>query len=210
MQSNANSVNIGSATSDKKPYHHGDLRLALVENGMRLIETSDANHLSLREVARETGVSAAAVYRHFPDKAALMLALANEGMVRLGAAQRTATAGAGGGWDGFVASGVAYVRFAADNPALFRLVFSYVPPISLLDASLEQVGSAMRDLREDIQKLMPAHLTEAERKIAALHAWALVHGLAELILDGHVARDWAVIEKVVGGATPQLEARSSE
>ncbi len=65
MTYNDNSVNI-------KSYHHGDLRSALVEEGLRLLAASDAEHLSLREIARNAGVSATAVYRHFPDKEALL------------------------------------------------------------------------------------------------------------------------------------------
>ena len=71
----------------KKAYHHGDLRSALVEAGLRLLEARTADDLSLREVARAVGVSATAVYRHFPDKGALMAALAGEGLARLAEAQ---------------------------------------------------------------------------------------------------------------------------
>jgi AcrR family transcriptional regulator len=190
-----------------KTYHHGDLRSALIDSGLKLLKDrngrdggkSKGEDLGLREVARDVGVSATAIYRHFPDKGALMLALAHEGIERLGLAQRQATEAAGGGPAGFLASGMTYVRFAADNPALFRLIFSHVPATSLLDAELDDVGIAMRGLREDIAVLMPSHLGDLERKAAALHAWALVHGLAQLILDGHVGRDWGMIEKVLSG-----------
>lgn len=78
-------------TAAAKPYHHGDLRAALVAEGLLLIEEQDADDLSLRELARRVGVSATAVYRHFPDKAALMAALAGEALTRLAAAQRAAS-----------------------------------------------------------------------------------------------------------------------
>jgi AcrR family transcriptional regulator len=173
-------------------YHHGDLRSALIESGLKLLKARAKNgdhveDLGLREVARDVGVSATAIYRHFPDKAALMLALAHEGIERLGQAQRKASTKAGGGPKGFLASGLTYVRFAADNPAT-----------SLLDGHLDEVGTAMRGLREDIYNLMPPTMSELERKASALHAWALVHGLAELILDGHVGKDWKMVEMVLG------------
>ena len=184
----------------KKSYHHGDLRAALLEAGFKLLEDRKAEGLGLREVAREVGVSPTAIYRHFPDKSALMMALAHEGLERLGVAQQRAAKKAGGGRAALVARGVMYVRFAAENPALFRLIFSYAPPIDLLDAELDDVGSAMKGLREGIYEEMPIQFSEGEKKAATLHAWSLVHGLAELLLNGHIAKDWKLIEKVVGGA----------
>ena len=107
MASKDNTVNIPAGLkvkkkikrieAAKKPYHHGDLRGALLEAGQRLLQTRKADDLALREVARDVGVSATAVYRHFPDKGALLSALAQDGLDRLGQAQRQATAVAGGG-----------------------------------------------------------------------------------------------------------------
>lgn len=193
MTSNDNSVNI----APRKGYHHGDLRVSLVVAGLELLAERSADDLSLREVARHVGVSATAVYRHFPDKQALLSALAYEGMEQLGRLQRAASDKAGGGLDGFTASGATYVRFAVENPALFRLIFASAPPISLLDATPDKVGLAMRGLREDIAALMPAHLPAAARRRAALHAWSLVHGLAMLILDGQIDYDADEVERVI-------------
>ncbi len=188
-------------------YHHGDLRNALLEAGLKLIEDRSVDDLGLREVAREVGVSATAIYRHFPDKQALKAALAHEGLDRLAHAQRDASTQAGGGAAGFLASGLTYVRFAAANPVLFRLVFSYAQPTDLLDAEPGQVPAAMRGLRDDIARLLPPHWTAAQRKATALHAWALVHGLALLLLDKQIPPDWTLIEQVLAGfGTPLGEA----
>jgi AcrR family transcriptional regulator len=73
---------------EKRSYHHGDLRQALIEAGLTLLDVRAADALSLREVARAVGVSATAVYRHFPDKGALLDALAAEGLRKLADAQR--------------------------------------------------------------------------------------------------------------------------
>lgn len=181
----------------KKTYHHGDLRAALLEAGFKLLEDRQGEALGLREVAREVGVSPTAIYRHFPDKSALMLALAHEGLERLGIAQQRAAQKTPGARAALVARGVTYVRFASENPALFRLIFSCVPPISPLDAALDEVGLAMRGLREGIHASMPSHFSESEKKVATLLAWSLVHGLAELLLNGHIAKDWKMIERVV-------------
>jgi AcrR family transcriptional regulator len=196
MSGNANSVNT---KMPKRAYHHGDLRAALVETGMRLIEYSDADQLSLREVAREVGVSAAAVYRHFPDKAALLSALAAEGLERLGTAQRTAAAEAGFGPDGFTASGRTYVRFALKHPSLFRMIMSHTPQVDHFAADTEDVSSPMRWLRSSVAALAPEDATPEQHRQAALRAWTRVHGLAMLMLDGQIAAEDALIDAVIDG-----------
>jgi AcrR family transcriptional regulator len=200
MTGKTNSVNM-TEVSEKRSYHHGDLRSALIETGMRLIENSDAEHLSLREVAREVGVSAPAVYRHFPDKAALLTALAQEGLERLGVAQHAAAAQAGGGADGFNASGRAYVRFALKHPALFRLIMSYTPLIDHFAVPEDNVSSPMRLLRETVAALAPEGTEPAVMRAVALRAWSQVHGLAMLMLDGQVLPDDELIDAVIDGTT---------
>lgn len=200
----------GDAAEAPEPgrrYHHGDLRNALVEAGLRLIESRSADDLGLREVAREVGVSATAIYRHFPDKAALKAALAQAGIQRLARAQQQASAQAGGGTAGFLASGMTYVRFATDNPVLFRLVFSCAQPDDLLDAAPDTVSEAMRGLRAQVAELMPVSRSAAERKAVALQAWALVHGLAMLILDRQIPADWNLVERVLSGFGEGLKTR---
>jgi AcrR family transcriptional regulator len=195
-----------SAATEAPParrYHHGDLRNALVEAGLKLLEARgpDAaqDDLGLREVAREVGVSATAIYRHFPDKQALKAALAAEGLAQLAQRQQRASVQAGGGAAGFLASGLSYVHFAAEHPVLFRLVFSDAQHEDLLDAPPDQMSAAMRGLREDVDRLLPADWPAARRKATALHAWALVHGLAMLVLDQQIPPDWALIEQVLAG-----------
>jgi AcrR family transcriptional regulator len=196
MPSNANTVNI---KSPKRAYHHGDLRSALIEAGMRLIEFSDADQLSLREVAREVGVSAAAVYRHFPDKGAFLAALAVEGLDRLGAAQRTAAAEAGYGPEGFNASGRTYVRFALKHPALFKMIMSHTPQVDHFAVDATSVSSPMRWLRSSVAALAPERATAEQHRQAALRAWSKVHGLAMLMLDGQIAAEDALIDSVIDG-----------
>lgn len=193
MSEDDNSVNIGRRAT----YHHGDLRAALVEAGLAMLTEKPVEEISLREIARRVGVSATAVYRHFPDKQALLSAMAHEGMEALGRAQRVAHEAAGGGGTGFAASGATYVRFAVENPALFRLVFASPPTVSLIDLAPEKMSTAMRGLRDDIARLLPPGLPEAEQRAAALHAWSLVHGLAMLILDGQIAYDAAEVERII-------------
>lgn len=186
---NDNSVNIEVGN---RGYHHGDLWSAVLVAGHRLLEKSDAETLSLREIAREVGVSATAIYRHFPDKNALLLALAKQGMEQLAAQQ--ARANTTGDKAGFAASGQAYVRFAIANPALFRLIFSYLPAGAHPLESYEE-GSAAWLLRRDIGAIMGDDVSKDKQFAAAMRSWALVHGLAMLILDRQI--DPAIAEEMI-------------
>jgi AcrR family transcriptional regulator len=189
MSSNSNSVNI-----EKKPYHHGDLRQSLISEGLRMLGERDADSLSLRELARAVGVSATSVYRHFPDKEALMTALALEGLAQLGAAQRTASEAVGGGAAGFRETGRAYVRFALANPALFRLIFA--SPALLVGGVKSDLGSEAHDLLQ-ANAAAAAARGGGKPEVQAVQAWALVHGLAMLMLDGQVAVDDELIDKAI-------------
>ena len=190
-----NSVNIKSdGAKAAGAYHHGDLRAAVIAAGLKRLEAGDDGELGLRALARDVGVSATALYRHFPDKEALLDALADEGLRRLGARQTQAWLKAGGGRAGFLATGIAYVRFAHDEPAVFRLSFT-----RQMSARCEpgadggEVGYNL--LRAGVAQTM-THLEDPDT--AALHAWALVHGLAMLILDRRIAWDETMVEQVVG------------
>jgi len=191
MTSNGNSVNMLGAA---RGYHHGDLRAALVSAGLELLKDRSVDDLSLREVARKVGVSATAVYRHFPDKQALLYALCEQGAAQLARVQQDAMEGAGGGQAGFDETGRAYVRFALANPALFRLMMTTRPPGGMLDADETAVNAAMRLLRQNIASLLPPGATEDEQRMAVIKSWALVHGLAMLMLDGQVPADERIID----------------
>ena len=183
-----------SKRSTRKRYHHGDLRAALVDAGLALLADRNADDLSLRELAREVGVSATAVYRHFPDKHALMSALAAEGLHQLSVAQHAAYDAVGGGPRGFNATGRAYVRFALANPALFRLIFSHPSRAGKLSRGDDDVPDAMAFLRANASALAP---TGIDPMAIALHGWSVAHGLAMLMLDGQVPVDESTIDAVI-------------
>ena len=180
----------------KKTYHHGDLRAALIEAGLKLIEERTVDEVGLREAARAVGVSATAVYRHFPDKAAFLGALAKEGLARLASAQRSAFEIAGEGASGFSATGRAYVRFALANPGLFRLIFSSAAKVDPKDWSGHD-DEAMRMLMQNAERLAASERGSDEARLFALRSWSLVHGLAVLMLDGQVPADETTIDSVV-------------
>ncbi|WP_342629440.1 TetR/AcrR family transcriptional regulator [Nguyenibacter vanlangensis] len=179
----------------RQTYHHGDLRAALIEAGLRLLADRAVDALSLREVARAVGVSATAVYRHFPDKDALLRTLAGEGLNRLARAQRAASDAAGGGSAGFAATGRAYVRFALANPALFRLIFASPCQDGVAGGAPEPEALAL--LRANAAASIGNDQDSDAARIASIRAWSLVHGLAMLMLDGQVPVDDALIEAVI-------------
>lgn len=179
----------------EKRYHHGDLRAALIDIGLRLLAERDGEGLSLREMAREAGVSATSVYRHFPDKAALMRALAMTGLDQLAEAQRQAAEGFDEPLASFMATGRAYVRFALANPALFRLIFTSSTRSQTATGEIE----ARALLEANARAVLPEDATAEVREAKALRAWSLVHGLAMLMLDGRVPAEEALIDAVLGG-----------
>ncbi len=189
MTINDNSVNI---KEDERPYHHGDLKEAALSEGLRLLEQSSVEELSLRAIARNIGVSATALYRHYPDKKALLSAIAAEGLTRLGVAQSVAMRDASDGMEGFAAAGRAYVRFALAHPAVFRLVMSSE------GTTLPPGGdtTAMQLLKSSVAALSPEK-SEQAHAVSVLRAWSMVHGLAMLMLDQRVQPDDDIIDAML-------------
>lgn len=198
MSSDGNTVNIENA---KRPYHHGDLRAALLKAGLDLLETQSAESLSLREIARQVGVSPTAVYRHFPNKQSLLYALCEHAADGLYAAQDAAMKAAGGGPAGFAATGQAYVRYALANPALFRLLMTTKPPVEMLDPDETYVDAAMALLRRNVATVLPPGAPADLQMAAVTLAWSQVHGMAMLMLDGQIPADEKIIS-AIGRAAP--------
>ncbi len=171
-----------STSIPRKPaYHHGDLRAALLAAAGELLENQGPDGLALREVARRAGVSHNAPYRHFPDREALLAALAAEGFARLGA-----RLGSGGGAE----MGQSYVMFALENPQRFRLMFGGKVRLGT-DSALR---AAAAKAYEALLAAFRSRGDVADPQKAAAAAWSLVHGLSHLLLDGHF------LEQTHGGA----------
>jgi len=152
-------------------YHHGDLPAALLRAAGKTLEKRGIGALSLREAARRAGVSHNAPYRHFPDREALLAALAAEGFAMLGERLRGQPARA---------MGEAYVRFALEQPQRFRLMFGGVLPLAKYPELRAAAEGAYQALVTAFQEL-------PKPEVAAAAAWSLVHGLSHLLLDGHFA-----------------------
>ena len=170
-----------STSEPRAGYHHGNLREALIEAAIGLLREGGAEALSLRATARRVGVSAMAPYRHFADKEALLAAVAAHGFALLTARLSEADALPDDPTGALVAQGVAYVRFACDDPARFRLMFGTMQPAGYpdLDAAAEAAYA--------ILARRVASLSEAdEQDDVTLACWSLVHGLASLLVDGRL------------------------
>lgn len=173
-------------------YHHGDLRQALLDAAVGLIAAHGVHGLSLREAARQVGVSHAAPYRHFADKEALLFAIAEQGFEWLAAAGEAAMAGVEDPRARLNAYGVAYVRFAYEHPVHFRVMFT--EELSGDEANAKHGSRAFQLLVEAATRLVgPGHVPE----LSALSAWSWPHGLATLILARRVPDELVdTVEKV--------------
>ncbi|MEY9932126.1 AcrR family transcriptional regulator [Catenulispora sp. GP43] len=163
---------------DGVPYHHGDLRAACVRAARELLEEDGSAALSLRAVARRAGVSATAPYRHFAVREQLVSAVAAEGYREL-AEQLAAANPAPATPQDLIELAIAYVRFALERPAMFRVMFA-----EPCDPDNEERTAATAALSAFLHEIVGTVFPDADPDPLSTAVWALVHGLAFLHLDG--------------------------
>jgi AcrR family transcriptional regulator len=174
----------------KKKYHHGDLKNALIEAGVDILSTEGVNGLSLRKVAARAGVSHAAPYAHFPDKQALIAAISTEGFRHLYERVRTASeAYQNDPQKQLVETAWAYVRFALDDPAHFKVIFSGVlehekdyPEFVEISQDSFRLVVILVERCQAAGVLRPGPADEM-----AFSVWSIVHGFIALILEGQIS-----------------------
>ena len=165
-------------TKDARPYHHGDLPRALLDAAIQAIAEVGPAAVSLRDLARRTGVSHAAPAHHFGDKAGLLTAVAADGFRRLAATLRETYEATGS----FLELGVAYVRFAVTHRAHFEVMFR--PELYHTDdPELIQAREQARSLLYPPAAEAATSPNGADAVRAGVAAWSLVHGLATLWLN---------------------------
>ena len=179
----------------RKDYHHGDLKNALVEAAAKLIVERGIDNVSLREVARQAGVSHSAPYHHFNSKSELLAAVAEEGFLRFNGYQERAfrMMQQKDPMERLKALGRAYVKFAIANPSFFRIMFRYDIAEPFKHHLLTALSKRTFDrLFKTVSECLKAKAQSTDPMEASIRAWALVHGLSSLWLDGR-------LNKMAGG-----------
>jgi len=183
------------------PYHHGNLRQALLEEAAEAIREGGIGRLSLRDLARRAGVSHGAPARHFADKAALLTALATDALERFQAALLGGMAEAGdSALDRHRAIGMGYVRFAIEHPAYFRLMTGrrdFFEPDAGFDAAYQRLFETIREATIAAQQEGWAAGRDPDDLL--ITSWSVVHGFAMLWVESG-------IQDYFGSIDPEIAA----
>jgi AcrR family transcriptional regulator len=190
-----------SHASEARPYHHGDLRRALIEAARRLLEREGPAALSLRAVAREAGVSPAAPYHHFKDKGELLDAVADEGWALISAAMFAAIETAPP-QDQLIPVVLAYVCYARANPALYRIMYDAARDKESLPLQAHAGDqSAYARVRETLLR-QGGGASPLDVELAITAAWCAAHGLSEMA----GFKQFEHLKTELGGELPFLDA----
>ncbi len=175
----------------KQAYHHGNLKVSLIETALQMVANEGINSITLRELSKRLGTSRSAIYRHFDSKDALMKAVINAGFEKLD----TCITPVLENFDDDVVTrfekmGRAYIDFAIDNPAVYRMIFGH---------ELMQEREESCDINDAEQACgfhaLVALIVEGQEKalfkkedpiLQATTVWSMIHGLSNLLIDGHV------------------------
>jgi len=170
-----------------RPYHHGNLKQALVDAAIELIRKVGPHEFTLREVARRAGVSHNAPYRHFRCRDDLLAEVAAEGFERLTKSMNEAAARGASPIERFQLSGWGYVHFALRYPEHFAVMFDR-PGILKRSARCKEAGgkayAALLGFVRDCQEA--ALLPPGDAQPIALRAWSVVHGVSKLAISGRL------------------------
>ncbi|MEM9030563.1 MAG: TetR/AcrR family transcriptional regulator [Pseudomonadota bacterium] len=193
--------------SGKDRYHHGDLREALIAAAHKLVIERGAENFTLADACRAAGVSTAAPYKHFSNRDEVLVAVVSRAFdVMAKLAVDAARSKGEGTLEGIVAMGCAYVAFARENPALFRLMFGQHPELKKQRDVIDEGHSCFETVTQQVQAYCSAHQIDADAKQIHMRLWTFVHGVASLQIDG----DYDVIEpgfdyeRMIAETTPHL------
>jgi AcrR family transcriptional regulator len=189
-----------------KRYHHGDLRRALVDASMALIGECGPDGFTLREVARRAKVSHTAPYRHFRDKSDLLAAVAEQGFAGLSRAMAKSLEGIRSPLERLRRCGAAYVAFALEHTAQFRVMFGVELDPERHPSARAAAEAAFGALMGVIAECQAANfLAAGETRKKALIAWSLVHGIAHLAIGRQLLiRTPEEVLRFLGAATESM------
>ena len=201
---------MGDKVRCKAHYHHGELREALICATRQLVEERGAENFTLADACRVAGVTTAAPYRHFRSKQQILEEIASRGFEELQAKARAAVAAKGEGTlDAIVAMGQAYVAFAVEKTALFRLMFGQEPSLKKAEPVLGTGHACFAHLIDQVALYCKRSKIRGDAQEIALRLWTFVHGAASLLID----QDYAAVapqidvDRLIAGATPGLLSR---
>jgi AcrR family transcriptional regulator len=175
--------------SNKKNYHHGDLRKTLINVGIELISESGTSSIDLRKVARIAGVSHAAPYRHFADKKALIAAISEEGFNLLSIEMEQAISmKESSAHEQLRGMGHAYVQFALKNPSLVREMFSGLTIEREAYPSLYEISKKLFNMIETVVIIgqEKGNIKVCDSKELTCVIWSMMHGTAILIIENQL------------------------
>jgi AcrR family transcriptional regulator len=203
----------------ERPYHHGDLRRAIVKAALEILSETESVEFSLRELARRAGVSHNAPYKHFADKRELLAAVSTAGFELLTERMRKDIAGYRDARAQLFALWRAYIRHGVENPALYRLMFGgYLSSAEdgrpvIEQTAAEQTKALLTQVivNGGLGRAIP-NVFRNERRIAGaiLACWSLVHGLTMLLVDGLVGppkKSGELTDSLVGGLLDGLATK---
>jgi AcrR family transcriptional regulator len=199
------SATSGAAGTPAKPYHHGDLRAALIDGAVKLITERGVRHFSLAELSRRLGVTGAAPYRHFVNRDALLAAVAVRALHAFGEALAAQSPETDPPEQRLAAMAAGYVRFAAEEPALFGVVFGIGLDKKKRHPELRQAYENVEGMLEAcVAELCPRDPDAAEQLTDAIEATA--HGYAALLTDQPGSPDRADIGRAAEQAARATRA----
>ncbi len=165
-------------------FHHGNLRAALIAEGVQAVE--QGGEVSLRDLARRVGVSATAAYRHFADKDAFMAAIAETGFSDFAARMESAVEPGAPAASRITEQAWAYMTFARERPAMFRLMFMEDLPFARGGAApMPAARRAFETLEDAVRAAVPDADADTLRR-GVLRIWAVLHGYVSLYLAGRL------------------------
>jgi AcrR family transcriptional regulator len=169
----------------KARYHHGELREALIGATRQLVEERGAENFTLADACRVAGVTTAAPYRHFRGKQEILEEIASRGFDDMRKRAMAAVAEKGEGTlEAIVAMGRAYVAFAAEETAVFRLMFGQQPALKRADRVHDTGEDCFTHVIDQVALYCKRNKVRGDPQEIALRLWTFVHGAASLLIDG--------------------------
>jgi AcrR family transcriptional regulator len=193
----------------KARYHHGELREALIEATRQLVVERGAENFTLADACRAAGVTTAAPYRHFQGKQEILAEIASRGFTELKNRATAIVAEKGAGTlVGIIALGQAYVAFAVEETAVFRLMFGQEPSLKKTEHVLGAGHACFANLIHQVALYCERNEVRGDPQQIAVKLWTFVHGAASLLIDQDYEAIAPTIDvnQLIASATPGLLA----